>query len=79
MVLLASRHEEHAEQPAEQGGNLGHRISVGVVPLMKLELELLELPCVLRPCHHGEEVTKTCVSLSNLVSNQQRSLGDGKG
>ncbi len=63
----------------EQGGNLWHCISIGVVKLMKLELKLLELSCVLCSCHHGVEVTKTYVSLSNMVSSRRRSPGDGMG
>ncbi len=63
----------------KQDGNLGHCISIGVVPLMKLELKLLELSCVLCSCHHGAEVTKAYVSLSKMVSSRRRSPGDGKG
>lgn len=79
MVLLASQEEEHAEQPVEQGSNLWHCVSIGVVPLMKLELKLLELPCVLRSCHHGEEVIKAYVSLSSMPSSWRRSPRDGMG
>lgn len=43
---------------------------------MKLELELLELSCVLRSCHRGVEVIK---ALSKMVSSRRRSLGDGVG
>jgi len=69
MVLLACQDGEHPEQPVEQGGNLWHCISIGVVPLMKLELKLFELSCVLRSCHRSVVVTKAYVSLSNMVSD----------